>query len=118
VTPPLSRDQIMMFQKSLSKILEVRYGGHWYMEEPDRGHAFRSISYENGKVDRLLQEAGRSASISSLEQRRASELILCIDPGHVSVNYRHSHTVHVLCDSQTGTNNAEIVSQSPVSCRT
>lgn len=68
---------------------EQRYNGHWYLEQPDRGHAYRSIwfSKANGIVDSVLLEAAKEAGIVNLRDRLSTDVMMWVDPNQVCVQY-------------------------------
>eukprot|EP01118_Nematostelium_gracile_P005983 TRINITY_DN1910_c0_g1_i3.p1 TRINITY_DN1910_c0_g1~~TRINITY_DN1910_c0_g1_i3.p1 ORF type:complete len:161 (+),score=31.02 TRINITY_DN1910_c0_g1_i3:116-598(+) len=100
---PLSKEKIMSFQKALTLKLAEKYEGHWYPDEPDRGHAFRSILCENGRVDRLVKEAADSAGVTNLNF--PAEFIMWVDPGRVSVSYKQSSNKHHIIYEASQNNN-------------
>lgn len=85
--PPLSHQQIAIFQKILFQEMMQKFKGHWYEDEMDRGSAFRSILKEGRIIDTLLVRAGQQAGISNLEQRFRDDFVLWVDPSKVSVQF-------------------------------
>eukprot|EP01103_Thecamoeba_quadrilineata_P021369 TRINITY_DN97_c0_g2_i1.p1 TRINITY_DN97_c0_g2~~TRINITY_DN97_c0_g2_i1.p1 ORF type:complete len:142 (-),score=25.16 TRINITY_DN97_c0_g2_i1:196-621(-) len=85
----LSAKQIKTFEKELQKHLFNKYKGHWYNHEPLKGHAYRSILYDdqNRAVDEVLLESARAAKISDFVDLLllTSGLIMWVDPGQVSI---------------------------------
>lgn len=71
------------FAMELSMLLEARFTGHWYPEEPHRGCAFRAISCDGGTVDALLKRAAVAAGVSCSLPSPDTEFTLWINPGEV-----------------------------------
>lgn len=97
----LSSEQILTFQKSLLEILLKKYEGHWYEAEPDRGNAFRSILFSNGKIDPVLITAASMANIKDLAKRFTTPFIMWVDPGSIKLQYSHSPKNFVVVYEQT-----------------
>mmetsp|Transcript_7585 Transcript_7585/g.17400 ORF Transcript_7585/g.17400 Transcript_7585/m.17400 type:complete len:198 (+) Transcript_7585:58-651(+) len=57
-----SSSQLATFEEELIKILMARFEGHWYPDEPRRGHAFRCIVNE-ARCDSALTKAAEAAGI-------------------------------------------------------
>ncbi len=56
--------------------------------DPDRGHAFRSILVENGRVDNVLLEAGARAKINDVRNRISTgDVSMWCSPGIIQVQY-------------------------------
>jgi protein Tob/BTG len=87
LSPALTQIQLISFQKHLNDILEQRYSNHWYTDDPEKGHAFRSIWFHSSRIDPLLLEAAKKAGITDLSSRMQAEVIMWVDPGLVSVSY-------------------------------
>eukprot|EP01114_Cavostelium_apophysatum_P013950 TRINITY_DN3488_c0_g1_i1.p1 TRINITY_DN3488_c0_g1~~TRINITY_DN3488_c0_g1_i1.p1 ORF type:complete len:161 (-),score=22.04 TRINITY_DN3488_c0_g1_i1:147-629(-) len=96
VAPILSQEQISIFQKSLAEILEDKYLNHWYLDDPERGSAFRSISYDNRVIDHVLLESAARAKIPNIKSRLQQEVIMWVDPNLIQVQYGHSPKRHVI----------------------
>lgn len=90
VAPPLSKDQVVFFQKTLSDVLEDKYTSHWYIDDPERGSAFRSIIHDNRTVDHVLLEAAAKAKIPNVKSRLPSDVIMWVDPLQIQVQFSHS----------------------------
>lgn len=96
VAPLLTKEQISSFQSALTEILEEKYTKHWYVEEPERGSAFRSISFDNRTVDHVLLEAAQRSKIPNIRSRLSNEVIMWVDPELIQVQYTHSPKRHVI----------------------
>jgi len=90
IAPPLNKDQLMTFHKSLCERMEEKYSGHWYADEPNRGEAFRSIMFEKNIIDNLLLESAHRAKITSLRSRMKTECIMWVDPQTVKIQFSNS----------------------------
>jgi len=90
IAPPLTKDQLLTFHKSLCGIMEEKYSGHWYADEPNRGEAFRSIMFEKNIIDNILLESAQRAKITSLRSRIKTECIMWVDPQTVKIQYSYS----------------------------
>jgi len=78
------------FAQSLQEMMNSHYEGHWYVDEPHRGCAYRSLTYAPPLVDGLLmraaEEAGvRDAAFGSAQARGEADFLLWINPGEVKV---------------------------------
>jgi len=103
---PLTKEQIIGFQTQLERALMKKYEGHWYPEEPDRGHAFRSIWADDRCVDKLLLDAAKRCGINLRSRIHVSCIMWC-DPGSVKLQYLHEPKVHVLYEqANPGINNS------------
>lgn len=71
------------FAMELSLLLEARFTGHWYPDEPHRGCAFRAIACDGQAVDPLLKRAAVAAGVSCSLPSPDSEFTLWINPGEV-----------------------------------
>ena len=122
VSPTLQNDNLVVFQRELCKLMELKYKNHWYMDDPERGHAFRSIMYDDGIVDSLLVTAAQKASITNLKHRLPCEVIMWCDPSSVKVQYSHTtpRKLHVVYEAQAGARSPTKVASptSGGSCRT
>eukprot|EP01103_Thecamoeba_quadrilineata_P021368 TRINITY_DN97_c0_g1_i1.p1 TRINITY_DN97_c0_g1~~TRINITY_DN97_c0_g1_i1.p1 ORF type:complete len:147 (-),score=26.45 TRINITY_DN97_c0_g1_i1:208-648(-) len=81
--------QIKSFEKELQKHLFNKYKGHWYNHDPLKGHAYRSILFDdrNRIVDEVLLESALAAKIPDIVDQLALScgLIMWVDPGQVSI---------------------------------
>src|SRR5689334_15705946 len=89
--PPLSSDQVLTFQQTLMQTWVKKYTGHWYVEEPDRGNAYRSILKNDRVIDNVLLTAANAAQISDIRTRLNGDFIMWIDPHTVKVQYSNTH---------------------------
>jgi len=96
IAPPLTKEQLMSFQKSLTEILEDKYLNHWYLDEPERGSAFRSIIFDNRTVDHVLLESASRASIPNVKSRLSAEVIMWVDPQQIQIQFAHSPKRHMI----------------------
>jgi len=103
--PPLESDQISRFQKHLTEILENKYEGHWYPQDPERGSAFRSLMCEHSVIDPVLEIAAKRAGITKLRQRLPLDLLMWIDPFSVKVQFAHSTKKTVIYEEPEDTMN-------------
>jgi hypothetical protein len=90
-----------------SDFLEQRYVGHWYSEQPERGHAYRSIWFakQNGIVDNILIQAAREAGIVNIKDRLQTDVIMWCDPGMIAVCYHNSSNKHHVIYEGSSNNN-------------
>eukprot|EP00471_Norrisiella_sphaerica_P000553 CAMPEP_0184482586 /NCGR_PEP_ID=MMETSP0113_2-20130426/4158_1 /TAXON_ID=91329 /ORGANISM="Norrisiella sphaerica, Strain BC52" /LENGTH=168 /DNA_ID=CAMNT_0026862413 /DNA_START=234 /DNA_END=740 /DNA_ORIENTATION=+ len=79
-------DALQKFHTSLVEGLTKRCKGHWHVDNPMKGCAYRSLSYDN-RVDPLLRTAAEKAGIkASIEELLSgSRYIMFINPGHVKL---------------------------------
>jgi hypothetical protein len=84
----LSQEQVLAFQNNLMEILLSRYMNHWYEDDPLRGHAYRSILWENNKVDPVLVAAAERSKVKDIGSRiNSPPLVMWVDPGEIEVRY-------------------------------
>lgn len=67
----------------LQEFLYAHFNGHWYVEEPHRGCAFRSLTYAPPLVDSLLMRAAegagvRDAAFGSAQARGETDFLLWV----------------------------------------
>lgn len=65
------------------EMLYLHFAGHWYVEEPHRGCAFRSLTYAPPLVDSLLMRAAdgagvRDAAFGSAQARGETDFLLWV----------------------------------------
>jgi len=81
-------DKANVFEKRLLEGIVKKIQNHWFVEEPARGQAYRSISLDIlGRPDPLLQVATLAANITNLHESfpYIESLTMWIDPGLVAV---------------------------------
>ncbi|KAJ3123911.1 hypothetical protein HK098_001556 [Nowakowskiella sp. JEL0407] len=96
---PPTPEQLATFQTALYRKLEKRFTGHWFPSMPQKGSAFRSISFFGGKIDGVISAAGTEAkiSLSYLSRSYSPDLVVWIDPGCVSYRiseYGYTHMIY------------------------
>lgn len=81
-----NRQALEIFKKTMEKIMQERYTGHWYEEDRARGSAYRSISYDN-RMDPIILMSAKTAGIESIEEHleQARHKIMFVNPGEVKV---------------------------------
>ncbi len=71
------------FKASLVEGLMKRCTGHWHVDNPSRGHAYRSVSYDC-RLDPLLRDAAKAAGIKNIAELLAGDrYIIYVNPGEV-----------------------------------
>ena len=81
----VSEEKIKEFSKRLTAILQTKFRGHWFPEEPKKGQAYRCIRInENCSVDGSIAQACADCAISYRSLRLPVELTLWIDPNEVT----------------------------------
>uniref|UniRef100_A0A6B2LNB2 Anti-proliferative protein domain-containing protein n=1 Tax=Arcella intermedia TaxID=1963864 RepID=A0A6B2LNB2_9EUKA len=77
------------FFSVLVSLMSSRFHNHWYPEDPLRGHAYRSISFDTmNEIDSLLLKAAQVADIKSLRVSMHPDIehvVMWINPGEVIV---------------------------------
>jgi len=75
-----------IFRFELTQRLTERFQGHWYPDDPVRGSAYRSISYDT-RMDAIFLAATEKAGIDRIEDRleHVRYYIMFINPGEVKV---------------------------------
>jgi hypothetical protein len=80
----LPQEQVELFRESLIEVLYEKIYGHWFVDCPLLGSAYRSVLYDSCRVDKVLKQAAQRAFISNVQQRLPADgFILWIDPGSV-----------------------------------
>ena len=82
----LTSHQVNVFCNSLQDHLYSRNQGHWFIEDPLRGSAFRSILFDV-QLDSVLQKAAYAAGIQQIEDRLPRGVIMFVNPGCVKFTY-------------------------------
>eukprot|EP01094_Clydonella_sp_ATCC50884_P019968 TRINITY_DN401_c0_g2_i1.p1 TRINITY_DN401_c0_g2~~TRINITY_DN401_c0_g2_i1.p1 ORF type:complete len:224 (-),score=84.23 TRINITY_DN401_c0_g2_i1:275-946(-) len=87
----ISQEAKAIFAQQLTTLLEARFLGHWYTENPIKGQAYRSLVYdpEYAVVDDALRMAAERAGIADikqvLEKSVSAGVRMWIDPDEVTV---------------------------------
>jgi hypothetical protein len=78
--------QLEEFQRHFEDMLQSRYEGHWYVSDPLRGSAFRSISFDQ-RLDPLLTRTAKAAGIENIEilLSHVRYQVMFVNPGCVKV---------------------------------
>lgn len=80
------------FQLVLEMLLHNRYEGHWYLNNPLRGSAYRCVRMNTRVVDPLVRAAAIQSGLAQYcpTSLFKQELTIWIDPG--SISYRIGET--------------------------
>eukprot|EP00049_Salpingoeca_infusionum_P016980 m.351385 g.351385 ORF g.351385 m.351385 type:complete len:137 (+) comp16238_c0_seq1:350-760(+) len=78
------QDALITFKSVLAKRLVVRFQGHWFVDQPHRGCAYRCIHKTHLTLDEDLMVASKAAKIDFRTSIPPS-FTIWIDPGEVSV---------------------------------
>lgn len=99
-TATLSESQLQHFKGSLEQILTRNFQCHWYPDVPTKGSGFRCLRI-NGKMDPLIEKAGKVVGLNSTVLRKMLplELTIWIDPEEVSYRIGENGTICVLYDN-------------------
>jgi hypothetical protein len=112
--PPLTKQQLTVFAQTLTENFIAKFSGHWYLDEPDRGSAYRSISKDSRITDKTLKLAAKSANIDNIEKRLPNDFIMWIDPFKVQVQFSNTRK---RIDVYTSEENTFENSSSPSNCK-
>lgn len=87
------------FSATMVRLFHSHFVGHWHPTQPERGSGFRCVRI-NGKMDPIVDAAGRSCGIEASRFRAAfpCELTLWVDPGDVSYRIGEDGSVCSLFD--------------------
>uniref|UniRef100_A0A8C5DHW1 B-cell translocation gene 3 n=1 Tax=Gouania willdenowi TaxID=441366 RepID=A0A8C5DHW1_GOUWI len=78
-------EKIDLFGKRLAVVLQEKFEGHWYPENPSKGQAYRCIRVNNlHQQDPELLRACRESGIKYSDLGLPWEITLWVDPGEVS----------------------------------
>ena len=83
------------FSGALRAVLLERYAGHWYPDDPMRGHAYRSISCES-RPDAVLEAAAHKVRLPHVLQSLPRSVCMFVNPGAVRVRV-NGDIVTVFC---------------------
>lgn len=76
------------------KELTNRYKGHWYEEDPLRGSAYRSLTYDH-RLDSLFIKIAFQLGIDQQKMEQALSTarfsVMFVNPGHVRITFWHIH---------------------------
>ena len=82
----LPNEQVELFKDSLVELLFAKMWGHWWVENPLRGNAYRSLIYDQHNIDKIILKAAQKAFISNIHKRLPTDgFVMWVDPGSVSV---------------------------------
>jgi hypothetical protein len=116
---PLAKSTATMFHERLFAQLHAKCTNAWYPDEPMRGSAYRSLSFD-AVADPMLVRCALEAGISAIElsDRLAHTrgTVMFINPGEVRV--RTPANTHVLCGPPMGRNEQHSDFLSPLRKRT
>uniref|UniRef100_A0A8C5GNX7 Protein BTG3-like n=1 Tax=Gouania willdenowi TaxID=441366 RepID=A0A8C5GNX7_GOUWI len=77
-------EKIDLFGKRLAVVLQEKFEGHWYPENPSKGQAYRCIRVNNlHQQDPELLRACRESGIKYSDLGLPWEITLWVDPGEV-----------------------------------
>lgn len=90
----LPRRRVNQFGEELEKALRHKFQGHWYLEKPYKGSAFRCLKTAP-PLDPVFEIAAREAGVDlqDIQDNLPAELSIWVDPGEVS--YRLGEKVPV-----------------------
>jgi len=90
----LSQDSLSNFENSLASLLDERLQGHWFVENPIRGQAHRSLSlHRHARPDPVLLKAAATANIRNLFDFLSddvNDITMFIDPCEVAVQIMYT----------------------------
>jgi len=91
-----AKEAVAAFERQLSSLLEERFAGHWFEENPIRGQAHRSLSlHRQARPDPVLAKAAQAANIRNLFDffsEEVTDVTMFIDPCEVAVQ-----TLYTFC---------------------
>ncbi|XP_029304131.1 protein BTG3 [Cottoperca gobio] len=84
----LESHKIDLFVERLAVALQEKFKGHWYPENPSKGHAYRCIRVNRvHRQDPELLRACRESGVQYSDLGLSWELTLWVDPGEVCCRY-------------------------------
>jgi len=83
---PNSPQILQAFKEALENEMFLRFEGHWYEDDSQRGSAYRSVSFDN-RLDSVLSRAARTVGIKTVEKLLSHTRyhIMFVNPGEVKV---------------------------------
>jgi protein Tob/BTG len=94
----LPRRRADIYGVEFSSALTRKFQGHWYLEAPSKGSAYRCIHFTSKEIDPVFQQAADAAGVlfNEVSENIPAELRIWIDPGEVSYQIGEKGTVSVL----------------------
>jgi protein Tob/BTG len=110
-----NEDAIQAFKTTLTAALLDRFDGHWFVENPIRGQAYRCVQHDAPRCPDTAVKAACAAAGIALSQS-ASTFTLWVDPGAVSARLgRHGGIFNLDLHS---TSNEELTSMTSLTTAT
>lgn len=97
----LPRRRVNIFGEELEKALKHKFQGHWYIDKPFKGSAFRCLK-TGEPIDVVLEIAARESGvpIGDILENLPAELSVWVDPGEVSYRIGEKGAVKILYSEQ------------------
>jgi hypothetical protein len=94
----LPRRRVDLFGEELERSMKNKFQGHWYMEAPMKGSAFRCLHFTSKEVDPVFHQAADSSGVpfNEISAHIPAELRIWVDPGEVSYQIGEKGTVSIL----------------------
>ncbi|KAJ1961166.1 hypothetical protein IWQ62_003959 [Dispira parvispora] len=99
---PVQPEQREAWKDALTTLLTRRFQGHWDVNQPMVGNAYRAITTFAGELDNVLVDAAEMAGLSRslLASYLPRELVLWVDPFVVSYRIRDSNSTFALYEDK------------------
>jgi len=77
------------FRQALALALYGRYKNHWFVNDPERGQAYRAVEISKGRhfYDSMLLLVAENIGISRSDLRLPYDICIWVDPGEVAVRF-------------------------------
>jgi hypothetical protein len=91
-------DEAAQLSSALSSVLETHYAGHWHVDAPARGSAYRCLRFRGGAADPMLTAAAATAGLPAerAHQWIPGDITLWVDPGEVAFRLDNSGAMQTL----------------------
>ncbi|XP_071478381.1 protein Tob1-like [Diadema antillarum] len=99
----LPRRRVNVLAEEMEKALYLKFAGHWYPGQPNKGSGFRCIRINRQKVDPAVEAAiiQSGLDVDEVVENLPQELTMWIDPGEVSYRITEKGVVTVIYKQET-----------------
>ncbi|XP_793565.3 protein Tob1 [Strongylocentrotus purpuratus] len=99
----LPRRRVNVLAEEIEKALYLKFGGHWYPGQPNKGSGYRCIRINRLKVDPAVESAiiQSGLDVDEVVENLPQELTMWMDPGEVSYRITEKGVVTVIYKQET-----------------
>ncbi|KAI2804930.1 hypothetical protein RDWZM_008200 [Blomia tropicalis] len=112
----LPRRRVNQFGDELETVLKAKFEGHWYVDQPYKGSAYRCVRCAPPLDPLTFEVAARNSgmNIVDIQQNIPPELSIWVDPGEVSYRITEKGPVKILYNERTTETKENIITE-PIS---